>query len=95
MINWQNEYRSRKLIAKARAQNIEVHSRVAFPADYNVLIGRDNAARRTLKALEARRQRAVERVLGGSWDELNNSGRTREYLDADALAIPVIEAVQA
>jgi hypothetical protein len=94
MINWQNEYRSRKLIAKLVTQRVEIAKRVFFPADYDVLVGLDKDARRTIDALKARRQRATERHLGATFDELNNSGRTREYLDADELALPVVDAVR-
>lgn len=94
MINWQNEYRSRKLIAKLDARNTEVFTRVFFPADYDVLIATTKAARRTLEALEARRVRAIERYVGGTFCELNAVGRGREYLSADDLAPPVFAAVR-
>lgn len=94
MINWQDEYRSRKLIAKLDAQNTEVAKRVFFPADYEILVATTKAARRTLEALEARRTRTIERYAGGTFGELNAIGRGKEYLAADDLAAPVFAAVR-
>lgn len=64
MINWHLEYGSRRLLARLNRGNTERVTRVAIPADYHDYVGADKDTRRVLKALEARRTRAIERKLG-------------------------------
>lgn len=64
MINWHLEPRSRRLLAKLNRGNTERVTRAAIPADYHDYVGADKDARRVLKALEARRTRAIEFHLG-------------------------------
>lgn len=64
MINWHLEPRSRRLLAKLNAGNVERVTRVSIPADYHDYVGTDKAARRVLKALHTRRERAIEFHLG-------------------------------
>lgn len=64
MINWHLEPRSRFLLGKLNRTNVERVTRVAIPADYYDYVGADRSAQRVIKALEARRKRAIERQLG-------------------------------
>jgi hypothetical protein len=93
MINWQQERRTRQLLSKLDRTRVENVKRVAIPCDYHIFVGADRAAQRTLDALEARRTRAVERHVGGTFSELNAIGRGYEYLAADDLAPNVYSVV--
>lgn len=86
MINWQQERRTRQLIAKLDRTRVERVKRIAVPCDFHAFVGVDRAAQRTLAAIEARRTRAVERHVGGTFAELNAVGRGWDYLNADELA---------
>ena len=64
MINWHREPRSRRLLAKLNRTNVRRVTRVAVPCDYYDFVGEDRATQRVIRALEARRTRAIERALG-------------------------------
>jgi hypothetical protein len=95
MINWHTDYRSRKLIEKLNRANVERIKRIAIPADYYVYVPRGIAARRTFKALENRRLRAVERETGVHFEDLKTSEACREYLTIDDKAPSVDEVIEA
>lgn len=63
MIDWHLEPRSKRLLAKLNSSNVERVTRVAIPADYVDYVGVDKETRRVIKALSARRDRAIERHL--------------------------------
>lgn len=93
MINWHHEPRSRKLIAKLQGR-VEAVKRIGIPNDFYVFVGVDRKARHTLKALEARRTRAVERVAGAVFTDLKTTEQCRAYLGIDESA-PCVYAVLA
>lgn len=92
MIDWHLEPRSKRLIAKLKGR-VEQVRQIAVPCDYFIFVGVDRAAQRTLKALEARRTRAVERVAGGAFTELNAAGRGLAYLNTEDQAPSVYEVL--
>lgn len=92
MILWHQEPRSRRLIAKLAGRVTRV-TRVAVPNDFYAFVGVDRAAQRTLKALEARRTRAVERVAGGTFLEVEARGSGWDYIAADRQAPTVYEVL--
>lgn len=83
MINWHTDYRAQRLIKKLDRSSVESIKRIAIPADYYVYVPRGIAARRTFKALETRRTRAVEREAGARFEDLKTSEACREYLAID------------
>ena len=93
MINWHTDRRSQALIAKLNPGNVERVKRIFFPADYYyVFVGVDHATRRTLAALDARRTRAVEKVAGAHFEDLQTHELCRDYLAVDELA-PSVDRV--
>jgi Ni2+-binding GTPase involved in maturation of urease and hydrogenase len=86
MINWHHEPRSRKLIAKLTPDRIERVKCIAIPNDYYIYVGADRKAQRTLRALEDRRTRAVERVAGCHFSDLRTVAECQAYIDIDAQA---------
>ena len=93
MINWHLEPRSKRLLAKLNAANTERVLRVAVPADYYDYVGTDKVARRVLAALQARRDRAIERHLGCTFDEACADRSRREEVLAALEAAPEVSAV--
>jgi hypothetical protein len=94
MINWHLEPRSRRLLAKARAANIERVTRVAIPCDFIQYAGQDRAATRLLGLLEARRTRAVERTAGGDFRDALARGTAHAYIALDETAPTVAAAIE-
>jgi hypothetical protein len=94
MINWHLEPRSRRLLAKVRAANVERVTRVAVPCDYVAYAGQDRAATRLLGLLEARRTRAVERAAGGTFLEVEARGSGWDYINADKQAPSLTQAIE-
>lgn len=94
MINWHTDRRSRDLIAKLNKNNVELVKRVFFPADYYVYVGVDRATRRTIAALDARRTRAVEKLAGARFSDLETNELCRAYMAIDDQA-PCVDSVLA
>ncbi len=97
---WQNEYRTRRLLAKLNRTNVDRVVRVAVPADYYDFVGADRATRRVVDAIKDRRERAIDRTLGYSFSQLLTSGGwTKEQADAwlaaDAEAPSVYDVIAA
>ncbi len=93
MINWHTEPRSRRLIKALDKSRVERVTRIAVPCDYSIFVGADRAAQRKLYALEARRDRAIARAVGGSFAELEARGEALRYLDAMDLAPTVYDVL--
>lgn len=92
MINWHLEPRSKRLIAKLQGR-VSVVTRVAVPADYTGYVGDDAAARRTIRALQARRLRAIEFHLGCPFDAACADRSRRDEVLAVLTAAPEVDAV--
>lgn len=94
MINWNQESRSRHLLAKLDASRVDLVKRVSIPADFHEYVGADDAARRIFGHLENRRTRAIERTLGCSLDEAcSDRSRRAEILAVLDAAPSVSQAV--
>jgi hypothetical protein len=92
---WNQEYRSRRLIAQLDRAAIRENRNVAIPADFFSLGSSDKGQRRKLEALEARRTRFIERQFGARFEDLQTSDQCRAYLDIDLAQPTVYDAVKA
>lgn len=93
MINWHHEPRSRRLLAKLNKGNTIRVTRVAIPADYTDVVGADRAASRALKALQARRDRAIDRALGCPFHEAASDNSRHPEIMAVLESAPDVNVV--
>ena len=82
------------MLRRLSTGNTREHRCIAIPADFWVRVGETNEAQRVLIALEEFRRAHVEAAFGMSFEAAQDEGLAREYLDADARALSVYDALQ-
>ncbi len=91
---WTEEPRTRRLIKSIEKGSIERIVRVGIPADFIGFVGTTAAGRRKLAALQARRDRFIDRQLGCPFKEAcadpSRHGEIMALLEAPEVADALI-----